>query len=625
MELRDYQVKASNDAFDIMLAGGRPLIVLPTGAGKTEVAIDIARRVREHDASPHVVVVVPTRTLVYQTAGRFTNAGMLAGTDWKARQPQPGGVLVVTAAKYRNRARAGLHNPDCLAILDEAHHFAAWLDKENQQLVDLKQTAVWRQHRGRLFGLSATPWRLDDCDSMDGRPCDTLVLGPEVRELIDAGHLCDYRQGAVLERGLIARTYMDAQSAKRMRSNKDARDFGSDMAIAGMFTNAPERVKFNWTHGAVEIWEREAAGRPTVAFALGREHAYVVQGAFAARGWAAEVIVDGTPVEERQDMAARLATGETHALISVNCLKEGFDAPAAEVVLGLRPTASLSLWRQMLGRGMRPKPNGSDCLILDLTDNAPYFMETGLAYLPDTPVDWSLGARDQRPPGDPPEKHCPECGAICAAAARVCPKCQQPFGTICDRCGVYQPWGCITLSDDDRSLCTGCENSERALRSKEDAARLSQEIENQFRLRQEREKQLATAGREFPIPWLQPTKNGNGMRYQFANGGVWFKPSAHQLMAQPDKNLQHHGAAGALANWIKRHIGASGGNWEDPIDGIRLAWEQGGGWDGVSAPMKLWQEMASGRVCPACGVHRCSGDFSRCLRCNLRRNGAIAA
>ena len=119
---------------------------------------------------------------------------------------------------------------------------------------------------------------------------------------------------------------------------------------------------------------------------------------------------------ERDDVLAAFAGGEAAVLTSCALLSEGFDAPDAAVAMLLRPTLSRALYRQQVGRVMRPKADGGRAVVLDYGGN---LFRHGL---PTMEPRWSLDGPGQAA-GEPPVKTCPACGAAMALAERVCPAC----------------------------------------------------------------------------------------------------------------------------------------------------------------------------------------------------------
>ena len=141
-------------------------------------------------------------------------------------------------------------------------------------------------------------------------------------------------------------------------------------------------------------------------------------------------------------------------LVNVIVATEGFDLPDASCIIIARPTMSLALYLQMVGRGLRPKPDGGDCLILDLAANS---VTHGL---PEDYREWSLEPRGTQKSGEAPIVVCPLCEIASPAASHNCRVCGHAFGKECDRCGrwrAHKRWHYETHCGDAHQLvCDLC-------------------------------------------------------------------------------------------------------------------------------------------------------------------------
>ena len=186
------------------------------------------------------------------------------------------------------------------------------------------------------------------------------------------------------------------------------------------------------TAGALRFWQAHAAGRQTIIYAISKDHAHNLTAVFNDAGIAAAVMLSDTPTEERASAIASFANGALRALVNVAVATEGFDLPDASCVVLTRPTMSLALYLQMVGRGLRPKSDGGDCLVLDLAGNAE------IHGLPEEYRQWSLYPRGNDTNGDAPVVRCEKCDGVSPAASHFCNYCQAPFGKECLRCGKWR-------------------------------------------------------------------------------------------------------------------------------------------------------------------------------------------
>jgi DNA repair protein RadD len=140
---------------------------------------------------------------------------------------------------------------------------------------------------------------------------------------------------------------------------------------------------------------------------------------FLGAGIRAEHVDGTTPLWQRNQILQRFASGETTVVSSVGIMTEGYDNPRISAVVLARPTMSLGLYLQMVGRGLRTLDGKSDCLILD---HAGCCHAHGFS---DDEREWSLDGKPKRAGAkrEAPVSVCPECFASYPAARRECPEC----------------------------------------------------------------------------------------------------------------------------------------------------------------------------------------------------------
>jgi DNA repair protein RadD len=221
---------------------------------------------------------------------------------------------------------------------------------------------IFRPLSGKLY--CSTP---SDFRSWRRVVFDTMVLGPDVRELIDAGNLAPFR-------------YLTPNVAIDLSG---VRSLGGDYNVADL-----ERAldQDSITGDVVEHYLKHLAGRTAIVFCATVAHAERVALRFRDNGIPAASI-DGTmSSDQRHDLVNRLRDGEIRVLTNCEIISEGFDVPAVGGAILLRPTMSFALFRQQVGRCLRPKPDGSAAVIIDHVGNV---FRHGL---PDAP-EWSLDSK----------------------------------------------------------------------------------------------------------------------------------------------------------------------------------------------------------------------------------------
>ena len=420
-ELRDYQQALRNDAEFGLRPGKahrdgkvRLMLQLPTGGGKTVIAGDLlARRLK---ANPNAAAVWLTHRveLAQQTRGMLRAAGVRAenrpGWDGDEAPRVANGVAILMAQTVGLKAPTwNRYGENDLLVVDEAHHTTA---KSWQKAIQ------WWP--GPVLGMTATPWRLSVKEGFD-HLFGELLLGPQVHQLQAQNHLCQAR--------VLAPDAADTILGGEIDDTGDYNLSGIDQANLGR----PEVL----TAGVLRFWQQHAAGRQTVIYAVSVRHANNLAVTFNNAGISANVIHNKTPRKDRADVVKSFRDGRLTVLINVAIATEGFDLPDASCVVLARPTLSLALYLQMVGRGLRPKPEGNkfrDCLILDLAGNAEFHG------LPEDQREWFLEARGEASAGQGGTVRCKECNGVSPASSHRCRDCNEPFGQECQRCGKWRVW-----------------------------------------------------------------------------------------------------------------------------------------------------------------------------------------
>lgn len=358
MQLRDYQLQAVADLRANW--SRRPLLYAPVGSGKTVIMAEVVKCAVAKGR--RVVFITHRRTLVYQTRDRFRQHGVECGVIMGKEDPGLGPVYVCSIQTLaRRRVDADI------AICDEAHHAVS---------------PTWKRVLERyriVLGCSATPYRLSG--EALGDVFGVIVHGPSVSDLVANGILIAPR--------IFAPAPPDLKGV-HVRGG----DFVESELEEAM--NKPRLVG-----DIVEHWKKLGGGR-TVAFAVGIEHSRSIAAAFGEIGYH----IDGsTPQPEREHVLTMLRDGRIKVLSSVDVIGEGFDMPEIDCAILARPTKSLALFRQQVGRAMRSCHAKSGATLLDHAGNV-------FAHgLPTDDVEVSLEGRAKRKQEAAP-RSCSKCFAI---------------------------------------------------------------------------------------------------------------------------------------------------------------------------------------------------------------------
>ena len=398
IDLRPYQQQAIEGVRDAFRAGHRaPLLVAPTGAGKTVMFGFVAGQTASR--GKRVLIVAHRRELIRQASRKLTETGVDHGIIAPGHTPSRE-LVQVGSVQTLGRRLDRVAAPD-LIVIDEAHHAVAgqWAD------------VVAAFPAARILGVTATPERLDGRGlGVEAGGCfDALVMGPAVLDLIEGGFL----------------------SPTRVFAPAEAPDLSGIRTVAGDYATgalsaAMERPKV--VGDAVAHYAKHADGQPAILFSPSVAHAETMAAAFRAAGYRAAAASGSTPAAERDAAIAGLATGAVQVLCSCDLISEGLDVPAVGCVILMRPTKSLGLYLQQVGRGLRPAPGKSHLIVLDHAGNS---LTHGMI---EQPREWSLAGR-KRKAGAAEAKQCPSCYAV-HAPARECPACGHSYAEAREASGA---------------------------------------------------------------------------------------------------------------------------------------------------------------------------------------------
>lgn len=353
-KLRDYQQELEDEIFKLWEIGVRCIMAqLATGGGKTNIFGDITHRKLQDGW--RVLVIAHREELIFQAKKTIEGvSGHTAGVIKSGHKPSP--LFPLQVASIQTLTRRESMPPADLIIIDEAHHACA-----------RSYTKVTEQYpNAKILYFTATPCR------NDGQGfkylCERLICGPTTKELIERGHLCPYQ---LFEAGKTIDT-------SKVKSNGEG-----DFNLEQLSKTVANQIE---PDDVVREWQVKAKDKRTVVFAVDVERSKEYAAAFCKAGIPAEHVDGKTEDDDRRDILKRFGLGETIVLCNCGIVSEGVDIPDIEVVQIVRPTGSLSLWRQMAGRALRPAAGKAFAIIIDHSQKT----ARKRLGLPDDDVDWSL-------------------------------------------------------------------------------------------------------------------------------------------------------------------------------------------------------------------------------------------
>lgn len=346
--LRDYQETLVADIRAAMARYRKVLAVSPTGSGKTIIFAYISAAASQKQK--RVYIVVHRAEILDQISRALLMFNVQHGRIQPGFTPSVHPVQIGMIQTLSRRID-NLPEPDLL-VIDEAHH----------AISASYEAVLQRWGKARVLGVTATPQRLDGRGL--GAQFDVMIEGPTPAYLIDRGFLADFDY-------LAPPTNLDLSNVPM---------FGGDYEKSAL-SNALEKAKI--TGSAVDHYRRYLQGRPSIAFCCRVIDAEKLAKEFSAAGYRAASIDGKMSAIERSKRLNGLADGSLNILTSADLIGEGVDVPAVAGALLLRPTKSLSLHLQQIGRTLRPKTNGERAIILDHVGNI-------IHGTPKTPRVWAL-------------------------------------------------------------------------------------------------------------------------------------------------------------------------------------------------------------------------------------------
>ena len=399
-----YQAKALASIHDCLDKDpdSRPCLQLPTGGGKGYVVAFFTKAVRESNPKSRIMITVDNQDLITENYGKMVrlwpNAPCGIYSSGLNRRDVGDPILHVGIQSVKGRASELGHYD--YVLVDEAHMISH--REEGEYRAFLNDVAVVNP-AVRFIGLTATPWRMGHTGNIaeNGAFFTDLIEGATIEELVVLGFLAplhskhmenQYDVSGVKKRG---GEYVESDLQKTL--NTGSQNIG---VVDETIARAKKLDCKSW-----------------IVFCTGVDHAVAVCALLVERGISARVLTGKTPKRERQQMIKDFKAGRFTAFVSVEVLIKGFDHPAADLGVMLRPTKSKTLFVQMVGRLMRASPGKACGYIFDF---AGLVEEHG-------PVTQVSADYKLKGAGECPVKPCPECYEIIHLSIMTCPECLYVF------------------------------------------------------------------------------------------------------------------------------------------------------------------------------------------------------
>jgi DNA repair protein RadD len=400
MIFRHYQSTAIDKCLEWFCNGKeRPLIVLPTGTGKSLVQAGLIHRIINDSPYVRIICATHSKELVSQNYAEMLelcpdlSCGIYsAGLDRRESGAQ---ILFAGIQSIYNKAIKLGHTD--IIIVDEAHTISKKSETRwGKFFADMKAI----NPNVQIIGLTATPYRLDSGNLVPNSFNGVCYEYPII-EAIKDGYLCEIISAPV-------QTHL-----KTVGVHKRGGEF-----IAGELERAVDTDDLN-TKCVAEIIKFGQDRKSWIVFCAGKTHARHITELLVQNGIDAECVTDDTLDDDRDRIVKDHKSGKLKCLVNNTIFTTGYNNPALDLIACLRPTESEGLWVQICGRGMRLYQDKQNCLLLDFGRNIDRH----------GPIDKIKGKHKNESSGDgeAPLKQCPSCFEPVHAAVRHCPACGHEF------------------------------------------------------------------------------------------------------------------------------------------------------------------------------------------------------
>ena len=352
--LRPHQIEAKAKIFEAWTKYDSVMLQMPTGTGKTYLFTSLINDIINTYKFAHKyikILIVAHRTelldQISSTLNKFGIAhGFIQGTReqylWK--RVQVGSIMsLLTDKNYYNVCRQKFD----YIIVDEAHH----------SLADTYIRLFGLFPNAKKLGVTATPWRLNHESFLS--LYQYLIVSPQISWFINNNLLSDF-------------DYVSIKQDSEVQRLVDK----SEVVNTGEFSNVDLDNTFNNQRIRSKLYEsylQFANGRKGIIYAINKRHAAKIAELYSSHGVKAMAIDCDTPRDVRQEMISAFKSGEISVLVNVDIFTEGFDCPDVNFIQLARPTRSLSLYLQQVGRGLRIVEGKEKTIILDNVGLYNYF------------------------------------------------------------------------------------------------------------------------------------------------------------------------------------------------------------------------------------------------------------
>ena len=360
IKLREYQVAAIRGQWDYWANndGQAPVVIAPTGSGKSILIAETIRRIRRKNPVARIMMVAHVKELIQQNVAELTgiapeltmDVGIVSAglgirknaRELNIRKPIVAGTIQTLVN------HVGQFDPFSLMIVDEAHLVPRDSTTQYRTLIaDLKE----KNEKIRILGYTATPWRLDSGSLYEGPNAifDGVAYEIGIPDLIKQGFLC---------KPVSRKTDQEIDATKLRKVHGEFTAKSQESALSGKLQAISD-----------EMIKETADRKRILVFLPGVPSCMELAKILKSKGESVEIVHSKLNSEDRDEAIRRFREGESRWCCNVGILTTGSNIPAIDCISLVRATNSTALLVQMVGRGLRPLPGKSECVVLDYGRN----------------------------------------------------------------------------------------------------------------------------------------------------------------------------------------------------------------------------------------------------------------
>ena len=343
--LRPYQEQMKEEVYSLWDKMDNLMIQMPTGTGKTIVFASVVRDIRRwctsHSPESKILIVAHRKELITQASSKLKDVphGIIMSGTKQQMQHMVQVASIQTFMSCRNYETMRHYRFDFI-IIDEAHHSIA---SGYQKL--------WEMYpHSKKLGVTATPWRMNHCGFRS--LFSEIILSKPIEWFVNEHYLSNYDYISI------------RRNSETQKAVNSIDRYGAD----GDYLESELSNVFDCDHIRAELYKsykKFADGKKGIIYAIDRRHAANILDLYASHGVSIRMIDGTTPADERQSIIDDFKDGVVRVIVNVNIFSEGFDCPDIEFIQLARPTRSLTMYLQQVGRGLRISDSKEKSLILD--------------------------------------------------------------------------------------------------------------------------------------------------------------------------------------------------------------------------------------------------------------------